>query len=227
MFQKEKTITVTARDYKDKDAIYSAEFQGKDGNACLVEVLPDHDRSTNPRTDWENLWTWVTTERAGYSDRVPRSKECYNIYRYDPKTMRNDYLIMPLHLYRHNGDVISVGNYSTVVNGNRPWDGAVMGFAFVSFDKLKKEYSCKRITRQVRERAIACLKAEVEAVNCCNDGRVYGIKVVDMVTDEEDACWGFICSDSNQLSMCAVDMISPYTDDNGECAQDIAERLLM
>jgi len=221
--------------------VYTAEFENNLGEECLIQLIPDRD-CESPR-DWEHLWTWVTTMSAGYSDRNPRYDEKTARYSgswssgkwYRPedfegedgeldKEFQQKSIVVPLHLYRHSGDFISVGTRSTAANGNCRWDSGIMGFAFVSKEKLKKEYACKCITKKVIERAMDCLRSEVAAMNAYNDGSVYGVKVVNMRTDAEDSCWGFTCPERKDIFDAAVDMLGGWVDDTKRC--EIAERLV-
>ena len=237
-FSKQKTITVTAQDFIQKGALYHTEFTDKDGIPCLIQVLPDYD-SESPR-EWDNLWTWVTTPGAGYSDIKPgyhkesRNSHCQKYY-YRPedfeddngrisKNFKNTHLIVPLFLYRHSGDVISAGSYGASWP-DLQWDAGCMGFAFVSHEKIKKEYNCKHITKKIKERAIACLKGEVETMNAVNFGEVYGFKVINLVTEEEDSSWGYICPDRKDLESCIADMLCGWVDDGKQ--QEVIGGLLI
>jgi hypothetical protein len=198
MFSKEKIITVGADYFRsNKNEVYSSrEFNNEKGEACLVEVLYDND-NPSPRVDYDNLWKWVTTKRAGYSDIDYYRKEnnrripvYYDIENFEPNELSETALVISLHLYRHSGDFISVGVRSTAVNGNCRWDGGVMGFAFVSFEELKKEYKSENISEDIIRLAMDNLKGEVEAINMFNSGQVYGFRIVNMVTEEENSVWG-------------------------------------
>jgi hypothetical protein len=225
MFSKEKTITVTVDDYKSRDAVYSREFEGREGHACLVEVLPDNECYDSPR-DWDNLWTWVTTQGAGYSDNGQEITD----YEDDNGKLRKDFLrnnlVMPLYLYRHSGDVISMDSFAGrgLPQGYEEFDSGCMGFAFVSKEKIKKEYNCVRITKSVLEKARQCLKGEVETMNMLNMGEVYSIKVVDMVTDCEHSVYGFYCANRNEIADCAKDVLAGFAQEGEE--RYVAERLV-
>ena len=238
MFLKEKTITVTVDDYKSKEAIFSLEFEGQEGHTCLVEVLPEYEYGENPR-DWSNLWTWVTTDKAGYSDikyrgtkeRSWRDRQWYKPEDFEDsdtgkldKQFLKENIVMPLYLYRHSGDVISVGRFPAGSPCDCPWDSGCMGFAFVSKKELKKEYCVKRITKKVLENARERLEGEVKVMNMRNAGEVYGITVVDMVTDQQDSCWGFYCDSRKEIAECARDMLCGFVKEGEE--QLVAERLV-
>ena len=224
-FSKQKTITVTADDYIEQGALYHTEFIDKDGSQCLIQVLPDCDVES-PR-EWDNLWTWATTANAGYSDVKPdyqkeaRKGYCQK-YFYRPDDFHDDndnidkefaktHLIVPLFLHRHSGDVISAGNYDASWP-DKQWDAGCMGFAFVNNMKIKEEFNCKRITKKIKTRAMDCLKGEVKTMNAVNFGEVYGIKVINLETEEQDSCWGFICPNLKDLEPCVSDMLIGWVD---------------
>jgi len=224
-FSIQKNINVTIEDFIEQDALYHAEFSGKNGNPCLVQILRDYDVES-PR-EWDNLWTWVTTPIAGYSDVKPeyhkesRKSYCQKYY-YRPEDFENcngcidrefakTHMIVPLYLYRHSGDVICAGHYD--VNWpDKQWDAGCMGFAFVSYAKLKEESNCRCITKKVKERAMECLEGEVAAMNVVNFGEVYGIKIINMETEEQDSCWGFFCPEINDLKSCVANMLDGWLD---------------
>jgi len=225
-FSKLKTITVTADDFLDQGVLYHAEFIDKNGSPCLIQVLPDYD-SESPR-ECDNLWTWTTTANAGYSDIKPeyhneaRKGYCQKYY-YRPDDFHGDNgldeefkkenIIVPLFLCRHSGDVISAGDYGTAWS-DKLWDAGCMGFAFVSRNKIMKEFNCKRITKKIKNRAIDCLKNEIKAMNAANFGEVYGIKIINLETEEQDSCWGFNCPDWIDVESYVSEMLYGWVDDD-------------
>ena len=236
-FSKQKSVTLTAGDFVDRGALYHAEFSAADGSPCLVQVVPDPD-AESPR-EWDNLWTWATTPGAGYGDIKPdfqkeaRKGYCQKHF-YRPEDFHGEtggldrefkkaHLIVPLYLYRHSGDVISAGGYGAAWP-DKQWDSGCMGFAFVSREKVKAEFNCKRVTKRIRARALDCLEGEVQAMNAVNFGLVYGIKVTNLETEEEDSCWGFVCPDTGELGRCVADMLSGWLEGDGR--RGVAEALL-
>ena len=226
-FSKQKTVTVTTSDFIEQNALYYTEFTGKDGSSCLVQVLPDLDVES-PR-EWDNLWTWVTTPGAGYSDIKPgyykesRNSHCQKYY-YRPEDFEDDsgriskefaktHLIVPLFLYRHSGDVISVGNYGATLT-DKLFDAGCMGFAFLSHEKIKEEYQCKCITKEIKKRALEYLEEEVKAMNAVNFGEVYGFKIINLETEEEDSSWGYICTDILDMKYGLYDMLLGWIDED-------------
>ena len=242
MFSKEKVITVTVKDYIDKDALYHAEFTDKNGNSCLVQICRD-DYPMNPREDSDHLWTWVTTYGAGYSDRngiakTAEDRGCggmpiYRKYYHNPEDYEDDEgyidkdflkenLVVRLYLYRHSGDRISTGSfYGLLPQGHAEFDSGCMGFAYVSREKMKEWYRCKQITKKIISKARACLEAEVDEVNAVNSGDVYYIKVTNLETEEEDSCGGYICSKEEYLRDAIADMLSGWVDNPAEIVKEM------
>jgi hypothetical protein len=219
-FAKEKTITVTVDDFIDRRALYHTEFSDKDGKPCLIQVVPD-EYCDSPR-QWGNLWTWVTASGAGYSDI---KRETPDDFEDDDgklsKAFLRDNIVVPLYLYRHSGDSISLGREYPF---DCPWDSGCMGFAYLSYAKIQEEYGWKNITKTRREKLIADLKGEVETMNVWLSGGAYGIKVVNMESGYEDSCWGFVRSGMNELADCASEMLIGWIDDNDK-RHEVAGRL--
>ena len=209
-FSKEKTITVTADDYSTKDALYNVEYQNVEGDWCLLEVLRDN-HPENPRVGMDNVWTWVTKRGAGYSDLDEDGKTRLDILPYlqmdkeEEKKWRDTVLFSDLHLYRHSGDFISIGERSSNPLCNDAWDSGVMGFAFVTKDKVLECFGVKKITRKVREKAFKHLEYEVKEINMYNAGEVYGFRFVNMTKDDEYNSWGYYCMSDDAIIQTARD----------------------
>jgi hypothetical protein len=221
-FMKEKVITVTVDDFIDGEALGHVEFVSTIGHQCLVQVISDRECG-NPRDDFEHLWTWCTGDRAGYSDVKGETPDDFEDY--DGKLLKGfvrDNLIVPLYLYRHSGDSISIGN--THYPFNDQWDAGCMGFAYLSREKIKKEYGWEVLTAKRKQKLIGYLKSEVAEMNAWLEGSVYGVKITDMENEEEDSCWGFICPSYESLISCVYDMLAVWI--NGDTIRrEIAERV--
>jgi len=259
---KEKTITVSVEDFVDKDAIYHTTYVNEDNHTCLVQVLPDT-MDASPRDDFNNLWTWVTSMDAGYSDRdpsynkdnakYPGSWSSGKWYRVEDfvdddghldKQFLKDNMVVRLYLYRHSGDTIRAGsgwNDGELPQGHARFDSGCMGFAFVSYEELKRAYGkhnyntvdgksvytgvpLKRITKALRDKAMACLHREVKMMNMANSGEVYGFKITDLETEQNDSCWNYYCDSFTDLREQLACFITDYTDTTLEQAESIALR---
>jgi len=95
-------------------------------------------------------------------------------------------VILPLYLYDHSGITISTSPFSC------PWDSGSIGFIFVSKEKVRKEFSRKRMSKKLIQRMKEYLKSEVETYDQYLTGDCYGFRITDTETDEEmDNCWGY------------------------------------
>jgi hypothetical protein len=93
-------------------------------------------------------------------------------------------VVLPLYLYDHSGITISTSPFSC------PWDSGQVGFIYVTADRIRKEYSAKRISKKTRELATSCLEQEVKTYDEYLTGQVYGYIVEDADGKELDSCWG-------------------------------------
>jgi hypothetical protein len=203
---------VSAEDFLDKDAVCHAEFE-HDKKHWLVQVVPDMD-AFNPREDLDHAWTWTTTERAGYSDKGAMDIDDW----YDmEKAEREKYIAYPLALLRHSGDTIYVGSGEHWADPGG-WDSGCMGVAYITKKKAVHEWGCVwkhgevvkqgvKLTKKVREKAFACLKAEVAEMNMFLHGEVYGVIVTCLETEEDDSCWGFYCDSRKDIERCVKELL--------------------
>lgn len=69
---------------------------------------------------------------------------------------------------------------------------AIDGLIALTPETIREEFGVKRITKKVRQRAIDCLKAELETMQAWASGDVYGFTVTHAETGESvGSCWGF------------------------------------
>jgi hypothetical protein len=211
-FTKEKTVTVSAEDFLESDAVAHAEFE-HDGLHYLIQVEPYTD-APNPRMDWDHAWTWATTRGAGYSDKEAVSLDDWEAM---GKAEKAQYLYYPLGLLRHSGDTVYVGA------GAHPhdpggWDSGCMGVAYITKEDAMKEWGsvwkngelvkeAKRLSKRARERAFAGLKGEVEEMNMWLCGQVYGILLVCLETEEQESSWGCYCENKQSIAEYARELL--------------------
>lgn len=145
----------------------------------------------------------------------------------DEKIMRefNKYFIsLPLYLYDHSGITMSTGSFSC------SFDSGQVGIIYVSKEDIRKEYSCKNVTKKIRDIVFSVLESEVETHDHYISGECYGYTVEHFVksdnneletefselefTEDGDSCWGFLGSNSEKSGM--LDYIS----NNIECTDN-------
>lgn len=126
------------------------------------------------------------------------------------------FISMPLFLYDHSGISMSTGAYSCI------FDSGQVGIVYVSKEAIRKEYSCKYVTKKIREKVISVMTSEVETYSFYISGECYGYTVEHFeksdsnelteefdtleFSEDGDSCWGFLGSDCENSGM--LDYIS-------------------
>jgi hypothetical protein len=201
-FTKEKVITVSAKDFLQKNAVCHAEFE-HDGLHYLIQAMSDDD-AENPREDDSSCWTWTTTTGAGYRDKGAMSLDAWEEME---KADKERYLWRPLGLYRHSGDAIYVGSGEHVMDPGG-WDSGCMGVAYITKKDaidVWGDVGALRLTKKIQEAALRGLQAEVEEMNMWLLNQVYGVSCVLLETEQTWDCWGYRCSDRAELKRCMRD----------------------
>lgn len=167
------------------DAVYEKSKAG-----LTVKLFHDQD-AESPR-DWDNLGTMVCFHgRYNLGDKHGMDLEEAQALENSP-----DVISLPLYLYDHSGITMNTTGFHC------PWDSGKVGFIYVTLDKVREEYSVKRISKKTRENVLGVLRGEVEAYDQYLTGDVYGYVVAVDTEDEEfddadpiESCWGFFGRD--------------------------------
>ena len=106
-------------------------------------------------------------------------------------------IILPLYLYDHSGITMNTTGFSC------GWDSGQVGYIYMSLEKVRSEYGCKRVSAKMRKRIEGYLTSEVETYDQYLTGEVYGYTLThtDAEGDEEDldSCWGYFGYDDTYL----------------------------
>lgn len=151
-----------------------------------IRYLYDQD-AQSPRED-DNLGTIATWHRR------------YTLGDVQPKETPSEYLaglpkgsiVIPVYMYEHGGIALSTGRGGQFSD---PWDSGQLGVISISPEKIRAEYSVKRITAKLRERVTGYLKSEIEYYSMYLEGQCYGYIIEDADGETLDSCWGFIGHD--------------------------------
>jgi hypothetical protein len=171
-------------------------------NGRVLEIHYDEDAS-DPRKEFDNLGTMICFHRRySLGDDHNYDSNDFDGWNAIEARIRKDNdvaVILPLYLYDHSGITMNTTGFHC------PWDSGQVGFIFIAKDKVRYEYSVKRISRKLRERVAGYLRSEVETYDQFISGQVYGYVVREAPTvdedgdeiegDEVDSCWGFYGSD--------------------------------
>ena len=101
-------------------------------------------------------------------------------------------VIAPLYLYDHSGLRIKIGSFAGLLSqGHAEFDSGQVGFIYATDESIKKEYNIKRITKNIKEKVMKVLEAEVDIYDKYISGEVYGFKAETEKGEAIDSCWGF------------------------------------
>ncbi len=153
-----------------------------------ITILPDED-PRNPRED-DNLGTMVCFHpnyNLGDKHEYRQGDYCGWDELGDAISKNEDAgVILPLYLFDHSGITISTRPF------NCPFDSMRVGFIFISKEKMRYEYSYKRVGQKLKDRVEIYLKAEVQCYDQYLRGDMYWFCITDTETGKEiDTCWGF------------------------------------
>jgi hypothetical protein len=167
--------------------------------------------------DWfrAKLTDWAEARR-GISERIDRNIDVFleRIEDWDLHQLMNRFvqnnMLVPIMAYEDGGITIRAYNY-----GNFPdkqWDCGQLGFIYVSYEDILKNWGGKGKLPGVRamKSARRCLEAEIEEYNSFLTGEVYGYKMFDPDGNETDSCWGFIGDWEEMVRECKANIDSMY-----------------
>lgn len=142
---------------------------------------------------WDNLSKMIFF--GGYyhlGDKHDLRSSDYNGWDEMEKAIRREYdcaIVQPIYMYSHSGSTISTSPFSC------PWDSGQLGFAIVTREDIRKNWSIKRCTKKYVEHAQRILEGEVETLDQYVRGDIYGFEIEDENGEHEDSCWGFYGDD--------------------------------
>ena len=112
-------------------------------------------------------------------------------------------IAIPVFMYDHSGLWINTTGFSC------PWDSGQVGYIYISKEKVRREYSCKRISKKLKKMIREMLCSEVDIYNDYLSGNVYGFTLTDKENAEEiDSSCGFYGTDYIENGI--FDYVSSY-----------------
>ena len=171
-----------------------------DHKGYTIDVYPD-DCVDSPR-EWDNLGTMATRHRdykigevelpqSYYSDKLGDTLyiDSYEgIVEYLTDNYGELAIVKPLYLLDHSGLWLSTGRFVSDAQG---WDTSYIGVIFITKEKVKKEYSVKRITKTLLNKIDSYLTSEVKTMSQYLSGDVRGYIVKNQEGEQIDSCWGY------------------------------------
>lgn len=177
---------------------YLVEQEQHRGHTIKIYQDPD---PYNPREECDELGTMVCFHKRyvlGDSNHGLSSNDFQGWNELEAFLLkeRDAAVILPLYLYDHSGITISTKPFIC------PWDSGRVGFIYVDRDTLRKEYSVKRISSAILEKATNVLEGEVKTYDRYLTGQVYGFRIEDADGEDIDSCWGYYDEPSDIIKEC-------------------------
>ena len=170
-----------------------------------LEIFEDLD-PTDPR-EFDNLGTMVCFHnRYAFGDETELKSSDFSSWdeleSYLYKTEKA-LIVVPVFLYDHSGLSVNTTGFSC------PWDSGQIGYIYASKEKIRNEYSCKRISKKLKEQIKEMLVSEIDSYNQYLSGDVYGFSVTHKESGEEvESCCGFFGTDHIENGI--FDYVSQY-----------------
>lgn len=125
----------------------------------------------------------------GDYDAVLNEKEINTVWKWIDKNM----VYAPLYMFEHSGIRIKIGSFYNcgLPQGYAEFDSGQIGFIYASKTGIRKWFSVEKITKKLKDKAMACLESEVETYDDWESGNCYGFIIRDKHGENIDSCWGF------------------------------------
>jgi hypothetical protein len=167
----------------------------------------------NPREDWDNLWTLVyKSDRYYLGDKQAKYYDVLEVIadelgiEYDDNTshetlvnrIKKRALIVSYYAYIHSDVRIFLdGNFATC-----QWDSGQAGYAYASFEDIRKWFGKKRLTSEIKDMAYKNLEGEIDTFDAYLQGAVYCYTIIDLDSGEEvDSCGGYYGYDHKESGL--------------------------
>ena len=148
---------------------------------------------------WTNGKGWKSLENKygtdNYSDKAVRASDA-KVQAITEKAL-GKVVMLPLFLYDHSGLRMKVGSFQGLLpQGHAEFDSGQVGFIYITYEGIKKEYGGKRVTRAMLKKVEKYLGCEVDTYDDYLSGNVHGFMIRPErddgeVEDWEGGCWGF------------------------------------
>ncbi len=165
-----------------------------------IKIKQDEDaQSPSPREN-DNLGTMVCfhgRHTLGDTDHGLQSGDFsgWNALKvYIEKELKGT-IILPLYLYDHSGLRIKVGSFQGLLSqGHAEFDSGQVGFIYITSEKIRREYSKKRVSPKFKATVTGFLESEVKVYDQYLSGDVWGY-VIEKDGKDAESCWGFYGQD--------------------------------
>ena len=158
-----------------------------------MKIEIHHDPYAGSPREWDNLGILICSHRKYDLSDVPFPQAGENgslladfkAYLKSQSLTINDVIYTPVYMYDHSGIALSSTPF-----GCR-WDSGQIGFNYTTKQKVRTEYSVKRISPKLNQIIIDNLNTELAVYSDYVEGNCYGFVITDSDDNHVDSCWGF------------------------------------
>lgn len=150
-----------------------------------IQINQD-DMAESPR-EWDNLGTIITFMRRDYG--IGDNNKFSSSAQFRQWSKREKVVCLPVYAYIHSGITINTGGFSC------SWDSGQAGYIYVTYEKIRKEYGIKRVTKKYIDKVTRCLDLEIKTFDQYLTGDTYYYTIEDKEGDHLDSCGGFFGTD--------------------------------
>lgn len=154
--------------------------------AFNIAILPDSEVES-PR-EWENVGNMICFHGRYNLGDEHDFKEPDDLHRHLKKIERSGGIYLPLYLYDHSGLAMSTESWVGRAQ-HAEWDSGQVGYIYATGDDIRECFMCKRISKNIRERAYSLLRSEVRDYSRYLEGDVYGYVITTEDSEDVDSCW--------------------------------------
>jgi len=159
---------------------------------CEIKIVYDTN-PPNPVEEYDSFGKMICFhKRYNLGHKHKHSLESFQAFL---KVNEKNIVALPLYLYDHSGITMKTTPFSC------QWDSGQIGYIYVTYEDIRKEYNTKRITPKIREKVEKLLIAEVKTYDKYLTGEVYGYQIF-KGGDIEDSCYGFFVSPEEIIKEC-------------------------
>ncbi|MFA5307624.1 MAG: hypothetical protein WC365_09305 [Candidatus Babeliales bacterium] len=129
---------------------------------------------SDPYNEWDQLShivAWHRHYNFGKKEDIEQFKHQEDFEQY-VKDLNGKILLLNLYMYEHSGISLSI-DQSRPYPFSDKWDSGQIGYAYVTYEEIQKEYSVKRITEKLKQKVIKLIESEIETYNQYLNGQVY------------------------------------------------------
>ena len=160
-------------------------FKNPEKNEYAFLCIDEYADMDSPRT-WDNLGTYITWMNAysspddncyhdleDFYESFEIPKSLWGTQKLFDKPAPIKMVILPVYAYSHSGIVYSTTPFSCA------WDSGFAGFIFVTYECIRAEYGCERVTKKIIEKVKAQLNYEIDDYNSWLNDPIYQVTILD------------------------------------------------